>query len=151
MRRHIDEQKRDGWEQRLARYRASGLTIAGFCRRESVAVHTFYYWAKRLAALGPAKSLRRPVEKPEMDCAGGALRREPSSGKQSVLGHRRARPANATALGGSHVEMVHFNFQHGACLSIPANCLEAIRCVVQCVEQSVASQGTAFREVLLSR
>lgn len=51
---------------------------------------------------------------------------------------------------GETVAMVHFNFHQGACLSIPADCLETIRCVVQCVEQACDSPGAAFREVLLS-
>jgi hypothetical protein len=43
-----DVQKRRAWEARLARYRASGLSVSRFCEREEVSVHTFYYWAKRL-------------------------------------------------------------------------------------------------------
>ncbi len=150
MRRQLDERKRSDWEQRLARFRASGMTVAGFCRRESVAVHTFYYWAKRLAEPGPVKSSRRPVEK-SANCVGGSLRCASSEGDPSVPSPRRPLPSGATASVGGNVEMVHFHFQHGACLSIPANCLETIRCVVQCVGQSAAAQGVAFREVLLSR
>src|SRR5512145_513173 len=38
------------WEDRVARHRASGLSVADFCRRERVHPVTFYGWRKRLAA-----------------------------------------------------------------------------------------------------
>lgn len=41
--------RRDAWLQRLARYRASSLTVKEFCRRERVSVPCFYQWKKRLA------------------------------------------------------------------------------------------------------
>lgn len=41
--------RRDVWTQRLARYRASSLTVKEFCRRERVSVPCFYQWKKRLA------------------------------------------------------------------------------------------------------
>jgi hypothetical protein len=40
-----------------------------------------------------------------------------------VLGHQRLPPPGVAASVGGNVEMVHFQFHHGACLSIPANCL----------------------------
>jgi hypothetical protein len=37
------------WRDRLARYAASGRTVAAFCRSESVSTPTFYQWRARLA------------------------------------------------------------------------------------------------------
>jgi putative transposase len=37
------------WRDRLARYAASGRTVAAFCRSESVSTPTFYQWRTRLA------------------------------------------------------------------------------------------------------
>jgi transposase-like protein len=38
------------WEERVARHRASGLSVAEFCRRERVHPVSFYGWRRRLAA-----------------------------------------------------------------------------------------------------
>jgi len=43
-----DIQKRRIWEDRLQRFRASGLAVTTFCERERVPVHSFYYWSKRI-------------------------------------------------------------------------------------------------------
>ena len=55
-----DAQKRRAWEARLARYRASGLSVARFCEQERVSTNTFYYWAKRLRT-APAAGADRSV------------------------------------------------------------------------------------------
>ena len=39
---------REVWSERLARFRSSGLTVAQFCAREAVSVHSFYSWKRRL-------------------------------------------------------------------------------------------------------
>lgn len=36
------------WEERLRRYKRSGLTVAEFCQREAVSVPSFYQWRRRL-------------------------------------------------------------------------------------------------------
>ena len=38
-----NERKRREWAERLVRYRAGGLTVAGFCTQERVSVNTIYY------------------------------------------------------------------------------------------------------------
>jgi len=38
------------WKCRFLRYSTSSLSIAEFCRRESVPSAAFYYWKRRLAA-----------------------------------------------------------------------------------------------------
>jgi transposase len=41
---------REVWLERLARFPASGLTVAQFCAIEVVSVPSFYFWKRRLAA-----------------------------------------------------------------------------------------------------
>jgi hypothetical protein len=44
------------WRDRLARYAASGRTVAAFCRSESVSTPTFYQWRTRLAKRAVARN-----------------------------------------------------------------------------------------------
>ncbi len=37
------------WRERMARWRASGLSKAAFCRQESLSVASFHYWHRILA------------------------------------------------------------------------------------------------------
>ena len=46
-----NEQKRSDWAERMARRRASGLTVARFCAQERGSVNTFYCWSRRVAAV----------------------------------------------------------------------------------------------------
>jgi transposase len=39
---------RQTWRDRLDRFVDSRLTVAAFCRRESVSVPSFYYWKRQL-------------------------------------------------------------------------------------------------------
>ena len=41
------------WEDRVARQRASGLSVAEFCRRERVHPVSFYGWRRRLQGRAP--------------------------------------------------------------------------------------------------
>ena len=40
------------WRQRLAKFNASGLSVAAFCRREDIAPTRFYYWSRRVREAG---------------------------------------------------------------------------------------------------
>jgi len=40
---------RELWMDRLARFPASGLTVAQFCAIEAVSLPSFYFWKRRLA------------------------------------------------------------------------------------------------------
>ena len=44
------EANRLEWEQRLARFDQSGLTVQDFCRQEGIASPSFYQWKRRFAA-----------------------------------------------------------------------------------------------------
>jgi hypothetical protein len=61
MSRTPDPQRRALWLDRLDRFDQSQLTIAEFCRRESVSMPSFYQWRKKLTAVkspGPKKVRR---------------------------------------------------------------------------------------------
>src|ERR1700758_1444157 len=38
------------WQQRLGRFRKSGLAVADFCEREGISTASFYTWRRRLQA-----------------------------------------------------------------------------------------------------
>jgi transposase len=48
------------WMDRLARFPASGLTVAQFCASEAVSQHSFYFWKRRLAAETQATTPQDP-------------------------------------------------------------------------------------------
>lgn len=59
----VKRQRRNaqGWASVLARFAASGLSAAAFCRREGISAASFYQWRTRLeprdgAESAPAKS-----------------------------------------------------------------------------------------------
>jgi hypothetical protein len=122
-----DVQKRLVWKQRLGRYRQSGLTVAGFCESEHVSVNTFYYWARRVGAGSTVMS-----SSPRSDVA--EPRREPMS------------PSHVAAGTG----LVRFYFSAAVEASVPADCLDAIRCLAQCVQQPRAECSGAFQEVVVT-
>jgi transposase len=41
------------WQQRLDRFRRSGLSVADFCDREGVSTASFYAWRRRLQTAAP--------------------------------------------------------------------------------------------------
>jgi len=130
MTRRQDVQKGRVWAERLGRYRASGLTVARFCARERVSMPTFYYWSKRIAAGSAAASSSSRSEPTE-------IRREPA-------GHARA------AVGLAPPALVRFHFNAAVEISVPADCLDAIRCVAQCLQHARAEGAGAFQEVLVA-
>lgn len=56
MAKHVDAAKCDDWRGRLAKFDASGLTVAEFCRREQVSQARFYYWSKRIRRRGHSQT-----------------------------------------------------------------------------------------------
>jgi hypothetical protein len=48
--RRPDPATRRRWQQRLDRFRTSGLTVADFCERESISTASFYAWRRRFQA-----------------------------------------------------------------------------------------------------
>src|SRR5215475_10864190 len=50
--RRPDPASNQRWQQRLRRFRDSGLTVTAFCDREGISAASFYAWRRRLQA-GP--------------------------------------------------------------------------------------------------
>jgi hypothetical protein len=113
--------KRRVWEARFGRYRASGLSVTRFCKQERVAANTFYYWAKRLrAASAPSWSV-------------------------PVVPSRQA--ATKPAAGSTREAVVRFRWKSGTEVVVPADCLETIRCLAECLAE--AGGREAFQEVVV--
>jgi hypothetical protein len=119
-------EKRRAWEARFARYRASGLSVARFCRQERVSVNTFYYWAKRLRTASAMASLRA----------------------DRTIPPRRA-SATSPADSNTRGPVVRFRWKTGAEARVPADCLEAIRCLAECLAGRDEHPGEAFQEVVV--
>jgi hypothetical protein len=120
---------RRGWEERLGRYRASGLTVARFCANEGVSVNTFYYWARRVGTGSPRTA---PIR------------------RNAASGHGREQTSRAhVASGTSNPAVVRFHFNAAVEVSVPAHCVDAIRCLAECIQQSRREHSDAFREVVV--
>lgn len=125
-----DVQKRRAWEVRFGRFRASGLTVSRFCEQERVSVHTFYYWAKRVGST----SVRTPAKGPVKASQGG----------RQFVKHA------PTAGGISNTALVRFHWNAAVEVSVPADCLDAIRCLAECLQHARVDRSDAFQEVVVS-
>jgi hypothetical protein len=135
MTRRFDVGKRRKWEERFERFRASGLTVARFCASEAVSEHTFYYWAKRIG--------RRSTTARSM-AARSAVRDGTSQRQRELVRRRRVSAATANS------PLVHFRLNAGIEVSVPADCLDVIRCLVNSVQSPRAERSDAFHEVVVS-
>jgi hypothetical protein len=124
-----DVEKRRAWEVRFERFRASGLSVARFCERERVSVHTFYYWVKRVGS----NSAR-----PSTAAAGNRSRRSRPSVKPAATTDRIANTA-----------VVRFSWNAGVEVSVPADCLSVIRCLAECLQHTPTERPDAFQELVV--
>jgi|SRR5271157_1669416 len=124
-----DIEKRRAWEVRFERFRVSGLTIVRFCEQEHVSVHTFYYWAKRVGS----NSVR-----PSSSGTGKASRRSRSSLKHA-----------STSGGTSNAALVRFYWNAAVEVSVPADCLDAIHCLAECLQHTHTERSDAFQELVV--
>jgi hypothetical protein len=132
----LDVQKRRQWEERFERYRAGRLTVARFCTKERVSVNTFYYWAKRLDLRSTVVDLRSTrIRSAEQERA-AEQNREP------------VRPTHVSAVA-ANAGFVHFRLGAAVEVSVPAHCLDVIRCLAQGLQRSSAEQSAAFQEVVV--
>lgn len=124
--------KRAEWQKRLDDFENSGLTVAEFCSRADVTPHTFYYWNRQL---------RRSSDK---RCRTGT--RQP--------GRRIDGEVATTATDGKFPgPLVTFTWGSTLRVSVPAHCVEAIRCVLECTCSSGHTPGSSsktFQEVVLA-
>ena len=126
-------EKQQLWEERLSRFHSSGLTIARFCQQENVAVHLFQYWSRRLRTKGNHD--REPIVSHQKDVR--------SAGHRANVSHD-----SRTRLARDAEPMVQFRFDAGLHFSIPATCLDAIRCVVHSVAQG-STRTDSFQQVVV--
>ena len=116
-----DAAKRQEWLAKFARYQASGLSVARFCKQERVSANTFYYWAKQLKTASRARGV--------------------------VSAGRAA--AESTADGSTREAVVRFRCTSGAEVIVPADCLETIRCLAECLAEAGHPRREAFQEVVV--
>jgi hypothetical protein len=105
-------------------------TVSRFCEQERVSVHTFYYWAKRVGST----SVRTPAKGPVKASQGG-----PQFVKHAP-----------TAGGISNTALVRFHWNAAVEVSVPADCLDAIRCLAECLQHARVDRSDAFQEVVVS-
>lgn len=55
---------RQKWAERVARFRASDLSVPQFCLTEGISVPSFYFWRRTLAAETAAEPTTRPTVVP---------------------------------------------------------------------------------------
>jgi hypothetical protein len=126
-----DLQKRRVWELRLGRFRTNGLTVARFCAQEGVSTNTFYYWAKRVGA--PAMPVRAPRSR----------RVDRSERDQQSTQHP------ALVSGSSHGALVRFHWNAAVEVFVPADCLDAIRCLAECLRRAEEESVDGFQELVV--
>jgi hypothetical protein len=54
------------------------------------------------------------------------------------------------AAGNSHAALVPFRWNGAVEVSVPADCLDAIRCLAQCVQHAEVEHSDAFQELVVS-
>ena len=143
MSKPVDAVKREEWRRRLERFASVDVSIAQFCRDEDVGTHNFHYWSKQLGR-NSIRNGRSRVGK------GGSTR-----GTKRSAAHESA-PQSAQAEAVCTAEsVVHFTWDSRLSFSVPADCLDAIRCVLEYashhrVEIEEASPAdSAFRQVVV--
>lgn len=135
MAKRLDDEKRLLWVQRLARFQSSGLTVVRFCEQERLSVASFHYWARRIRASNAGRT--EPVGRVKV-----TNRRAPAG----QLTETESSPRKAA--GKNCASKIHFRVGRNARVSIPAECLDALRCVMEYLTADGGKQD-AFRSVLL--
>ena len=61
------------WRQQIDRQKTSGLSVAAFCQRHSIAVATFYFWKRRLTQAQQASAFVEIVPPPVNQAASSGV------------------------------------------------------------------------------
>ena len=133
------KRKRQAWAERFGRYRTSGLTVARFCAQERVSVNTFYYWARRVGDAA-SSSVIPPSLSPRLSSP--PVRRQRSAAAREPL----TESGSLRASGG----VVRFRFDAAVEVAVPAECLDAIRCLVECIGRRPDDRHAAFHEIVVA-
>jgi hypothetical protein len=70
MAREVNQALREEWRKRIEGQQQSGLTVANFCRRESVSQATFYLWRRKLQSPRSKKTSGHQKESSRTNRAG---------------------------------------------------------------------------------
>ena len=149
MTRHIDARKHKEWRGRLERFESRELTVARFCQEEGVTPHRFYYWDKRLRQESNSDGTSVSHSRPSRS------KTSTTSANQQTA---RALPNSRPTTGPHHsIEpMVCFTRNAQLQVSVPANSLDAIRCVLECARHETGGSHSdvptaqAFRRVIVT-
>lgn len=136
MAKRMDDQKRLLWAKRLERFRAGGLSVSRFCQRENIAVHSFYYWSSRLRSV-------------DSDVSSAAQRGDvvPSVSKRN---RSRSSSLRSRDVASENISpQIHIRVGTHAQVSIPVDCLAALRCVVSSLRDSGTEPQEAFQHVFV--
>jgi hypothetical protein len=87
MARSVNQVRWDQWRQVIARQRASGLSVAEFCRKDNVSRQGFHVWNRKL---------RQTASAPP-DSTGAGLKQRSPKRRRSVTPRRRSRGVPGTA------------------------------------------------------
>jgi len=153
-----NSEKRQAWTARFARYQSSGLSVARFCDQERVSVNTFYRWAKLVGSksarpsTSTGKQPRRSRDSLEPAIAAGrsaqgAVVRFSWNAGLGNAGLGNAGLGNA-GLGNAGLGNAGLG-NAGLEVSVPADCLEAIRCLAECLQRARPECSDAFQEVVV--
>ena len=152
MTKRIDHEKHELWRKRLARYQASGLSIAQFCRNENLALHSFYYWDKRLRTKTNRGRRSGPLAIQAADRLGSKAKRfrsdrtEKNVPSDSVEQRSDSSPTEP---------MIQFTWGSKLRFSIPATCTETLQSILQMASQETEAPPTGtsvasrFRQVIV--
>ena len=136
-----NERKRSEWAERLTRHRASGLTVARFCDQQRVSVNTFYYWSQRVGAVAASSAAQRAQV--------STFPKAVSSGARA-LGKRGPQSRAESATSGARNGEVRFFIDAAVEAAVPAECLDAIRCLVECLARHRVERDAEFHEIVVA-
>lgn len=131
--------KRREWAERLRRFSALGMTVAGFCDAEGVSVSAFYLWRRKLAAGRVVKGtgttafdlaqrhtflpIRVVSQSPVLPAASSPISTFTSS-SESAFASSSAVPAVSSAVPGPRIEICLTN---GVRVLVPTSDAAALR------------------------
>lgn len=128
MRKLINSDRLAQWRRRMSQFQSSGLSVADFCRRESVTEGSFYYWSRRLRTPADKSQSRAPIPRQ-------------ASRQVAAIGPM----ASETTLGAS-VARVDIWLRDTLRVSVPATCESAIGFILERLHEVPISVGQSSFE-----
>jgi hypothetical protein len=103
MARKVNQALWDQWRQRIGRQRASGLSVAAFCRKEDLSQAAFHRWKRKLR---PRRTAGRSSTAARRPSPGAATTRRPR--KRPATAPRRRKPKRVAAGVGAAKHAIDF-------------------------------------------